>query len=302
MRDIDDDQARGSASGLRVSSGGSGEVAHVVAQLAAVRDQVRYLDGVAASELLAELDAVVAVAQSVQLAAIARIEASQVWQEEVNGTAASFLRKHHVRDHGDVGRDLRAVQLLRDFTVLRDAVDAGRVSRGHVDVIARIGLRTAGREAVLGRFMHIFVETAAQAPVGDLRKAMQAWATLVDDLDPAASGGCGEEHSAHQRRYLYVSQVGDGVKLDGFFAPEAGAKIQAVLNALLSELFRNGGDCDPVIGEKLASPVQRADALENAMDRLLATRGVLPSTGGAPQQQLRLPCRWPGCRSRAVQM
>lgn len=284
MRDVDDDEVRGSAC-VPTSSAAShrqGSMAGVLSQLTQIRDEVRLLDGMAASELLAELDAVVAVADGLRLAAVAQIEASQVWRDEVNGTAASFLRRHHLRDHSEAGRDLKAVNLLSEFPVLQQAVDAGRVSRAHVDVIARIGLRTSAREQVLGRFMHIFVETAAQAPVGDLRQAMRAWACLVDDLDPGGlDAASDEEHRAHERRYLFVSAVGDGVKLDGYFAPEAGAKIQAVLNSLLSELFRSGSDRDPVIGAKLASPVQRADAMENAMDRLLAS-GQLPTNGGAP--------------------
>ncbi|MFA7266656.1 MAG: DUF222 domain-containing protein, partial [Candidatus Nanopelagicales bacterium] len=234
------------------------------------------LDGYAASDLLKVLDKVVAVADGVRLRAVSRIEQSGVWNDAVNGTPNSFLRSRHRRDHGEAGRDLRAAKLASEFKVVSEAMAAGRISRAHVDVIVSIGQRNESRTEALPAFLPIFVELAAQVSVADLRRTMMMWADQVDD-----DAGDDPEQNAHNRRYLHVSMVGDGVKLDGFFAPEAGAKIQAVMNALMAELYRDGDPTSPVTGLKLSTPVQRADAFEVAMNRLLGS-GTLARSGGAP--------------------
>lgn len=284
MRDFDD----GLGAGLSVGgadAGGSaatragecaGGVSGVLDHLESIGASVSHIDGYSASDLLKELDKVVAVAESVRLRAVTRIEESGVWSDAVNGTPNSFLRSRHRKDHGEAGRDLRAAKLAAEFTVVGEAMAAGRISRAHVDVIVSIGQRNECRAEALPAFLPIFVELASQVSVADLRRTMMVWADQVDD-EPSDD----PEQNAHNRRYLQVSMVGDGVKLDGFFAPEAGAKIQAVMNALMAELYRDGDASSPATGLKLSTPVQRADAFEVAMNRLLGS-GKLAKSGGVP--------------------
>lgn len=240
-----------------------------------VQAQLEMADGIGASQALTELDVLAAKIDSLRLTAVSRIEQSGVWVDGVNGTPASFLRSRHVRDHGQSRRDLRAAALAREFPVVAEATAAGKLSRAHVDVIVKVGLKTQTRSAELPDFLPMFVQIGINSPASTLMRVMKLWADQVDPI-----GGGDDDHDAHRRRYLHVNQVGDGVVLDGFFAPEAGAKICAVLNGVLAELFRSGEGTDPDSGMRVSTSVQRADALEKVMDRVLSS-GQLPTAGGA---------------------
>lgn len=78
-----------------------------------------------------------------------------------------------------------------------------------MDAILRVGLRTTQRERALPRFLNIFIDLAASAPMSALRKALDLWADQIDPITTAT-----DENAAHQRRELHVVQLGDGVKLD----------------------------------------------------------------------------------------
>ncbi|MGB3673423.1 MAG: DUF222 domain-containing protein, partial [Candidatus Nanopelagicales bacterium] len=212
----------------------------------------------------------------VRLAAVRRVEVSGVWQEAPNQTANSFLRAATCRDHGEVSRDLRAAGLLADFEVVRAGVESGRVSRGHVDVLVAFGLKTPARAQALPAFLPSLVNYAGFSTVGQFRRVMATWAAAVDPVDTK-----GTDDDAHRRRFLNISKLGDGLRLDGFLAPEAGAKVCAALNGVLAQLYRNretGADGDKVM---VSSPAERADALEVIMDAMIADGG-LPESGSAP--------------------
>ena len=257
-----------------------GDVAGVVAGLVAGLDRLRGLvgtaDGLAAVGVVQELDVVAAVLEGVRLAAVRRVEVSGVWQEAPNQTANSFLRAATCRDHGEVSRDLRAAGLLADFEVVRAGVESGRVSRGHVDVLVAFGLKTPARAQALPAFLPSLVNYAGLSTVGQFRRVMATWAAAVDPVDTK-----GTDDDAHRRRFLNVSKLGDGLRLDGFLAPEAGAKVCAALNGVLAQLYRDreaAADGDKVM---VSSPAERADALEVIMDAMIA-EGGLPESGSAP--------------------
>ena len=302
MRDIGDDRVSTSASvggkhgsggdGERVSSQCDGGMAGVVEHLAQLRRDAQLLDGPGSSQLLKQVREVTAGFEALQLQLVSQVEASGVWRDDPQGTPESFLRSRHGRDHGEARRDVRASKLLAQSPVVRDAADAGLLSRAHLDVLVSIGQKTDVRAKELPAFLPAFVEIGANAPASVLRKVMGAWA---DQVDPIGTGN--DEEDAHRRRYLHVNQVADGVALDGFFAPEAGAKICAAINGVLAELFRDGGATDPQSGMRVASAVQRADALEVIMNRMLSDGG-LPTAGGSraavtvtvPLARLEQPC------------
>ncbi|HAM20682.1 MAG TPA: hypothetical protein DCQ04_00100, partial [Actinobacteria bacterium] len=197
--------------------------------------------------------------------------------------------------------DLRAAQALVDFPQLREAVDSGAVSRRHVDVIVAIGLRNDTRARMLPDFLQAFVEIATHYPATTLRTVMRRWADQVDPLMTA-----GDEDEAHQRRYLHVSHLADGVAVEGFFGRTQGATILAAMNAALSELHRSGSANDEPSKDRVdqrmpvSTSQQRADAFVNLMDRVLAGGG-LPAVGGSratvtvlvPLSRLEHPCEHP---------
>ncbi|MFA7265617.1 MAG: DUF222 domain-containing protein [Candidatus Nanopelagicales bacterium] len=253
----------------------AGGVAEIVEHLDRLRARVQSLDGYAAVALLTQLDEVLAVGEGVRLSAVSRVQRSEVWRDAANQTANSFLRARSIRDHGQAAKDLRAAELLDTYAVVRDAVDSGKVSRGHVDVVVSVGLANKVRERVLPQFLPSLMTYAALVPVADFRRTMRAWAAAVDPI------GVGDnEADVFKRRYLRVSHLGDGVKLDGFLTPEVGSKAFAALNAALSQLWKNR-DTEIADDRVMSSSEQeRADAFEVLLDQLLAAE-QLPTSGGA---------------------
>ena len=284
-----------------------GGIAGVVQHFNQVRTELDSADGLSASQRLAELDALAAALDGLRLHAVARVEQSQVWGDEPNATANSYLRSHHRRCHKESAADLRAAAALRDYPVLREAVHAGNLSRAHLDVIVAVGLRTPSRADALPDFLPAFLQISAHHPAATLRQVMRRWADQIDPLTTAT-----DEHNAHRRRYLHVNHVADGVALDGFFPIDQGAKILAAMNAALTDQYRHrdtGPDSRPGTGSDSAAgsdefygvPVstaqQRADAFITLMDRVLANGG-LPSCAGSrptvtvlvPLARLEQPC------------
>lgn len=278
-----------------------GGSAGVIEHLIEIRSELAGADGEAASSRLAELDAAAAVLDGLRLLAVSRVQESTIWRDDPNGTANSYLRSRHRRSHKESAADLRAAQSLVDFPQLREAVDSGAVSRSHVDVIVAIGLRNDTRARMLPDFLPAFIQIATHYPATTLRTVMRRWADQVDPLMTAR-----DEDEAHQRRYLHVSQLADGVAVEGFFGRAQGATILAAMNAALSELHRSGSSTDEADkdhsdqGMPVSTSQQRADALVNLMDRVLAGGG-LPAAGGSratvtvlvPLSRLEQPCERP---------
>lgn len=163
-----------------------------------------------------------------------------------------------------------------------------------MDAILRVGLRTTQRERALPRFLNIFIDLAASAPMSALRKALDLWADQIDPITTAT-----DENAAHQRRELHVVQLGDGVKLDGFFGKTQGMHIMAALNGALDKQWRdttaktgssgNGnsevsGDGSVVQVQRVTGSTarQRADAFIDAIITPILAHNLLPTAGGAP--------------------
>ena len=77
----------------------------------------------------------------------------------------SFLREELVVDHHEAKADLRAAESCERFPELAQACRDGRVARDKMDLILRVGLRNRQRERALPRFMNIFIDLAASAPI-----------------------------------------------------------------------------------------------------------------------------------------
>ncbi len=208
-------------------------LAQVRAASAGMRAQVPHLSGEEASDLLRLVTAATADFEALRLALVGRIEESGVWQQDPNATVNSWLRAGQTLDHRSAQADLRSARALRNYPALRRAAEAGDLSRAHVDAIVSIGEANDIRRKQLAEFMHIFVDVGRQQPVSVLKTVMRAWA---DQIDPV--GVARDEHEAHQRRFLHVNLLADGVHVEGFFAKAEGAKVIAALNAALTKSRR----------------------------------------------------------------
>ena len=324
MRDSVDVEPGGGASGLsgRTAQDKSAscvtETDVIHSEIARLRERTRLLDGETVTDVLGRVDNLVAELDALRLQLVRQIEASEVWRHDLNGTANSWLRSQHGHDHRSAESALRAARALAAYPALRAAADAGLISRAHIDVIVAVGEATPTRREHLAEFMSAFVEVAQHAPPSTLRKVMRRWA---DQIDPISI--CRDEADAHHRRYLHVNHVGDGVALDAFFDHVQGRKVLAALNAALTAQYRaatrgaertdasggisaSGGSVgdepdSPMVGTRLATAQQRADAfIAGIIDPILAN-GELPSTGGSrpmvtvivPLERLERPCHAP---------
>ena len=251
--------------------------------------QVSALSGPDASRQMARVSVLAAKVDAYRLSLVAAIESSEVWRAaDPNGTPASFLRQEHVLDQRTVRSDLRAAKSFGRFPELQRACLEGRISREKVDVILAFGLRTPQRESALGEFLSIFIELAQRVTVSDLKKALELWA---DQIDPVTTAS--DESDAHHRRELHVHQLGDGVKLDGFFGREQGMKIMVALNAALQLHRREHPEAKPDAKAAQrdsehgnhrvsnATAAQRADAFIDAIIAPALESGALPTCGGA---------------------
>ncbi len=258
---------------------------------------VKSLDGYGASDMLCDVPAVIAKLESLKLALVTQIDDSGVWRDDPNGTLESFLRRRHKRDHRESRSDTRAAAFLAQFALAHDAAAAGRLSRSHVDVMVAIGLHNASREGLLADFLPAFIDIAAEYPASVLRTVMRRWADQVDP-EPGADDEC----DAHARRFLKISEVGDGVVIDGFFGKVDGAKIRAVFSGLMEAHYQNGSSGGDGTAGKVARKAmpsqQRADAFMNQIIDPILAGGQLPATGGSratvtvtvPLARLEQPC------------
>lgn len=91
-----------------------------------------------------------------------------------------------------------------------------------------------------------------------------------------------DEVNAYRRRALSVSELGDGVVIEGFFDVVDGAKVMAVFAGILERHRQDGcPDRDAVtapLGVGIASQ-QRADAFINQIIDPMLSGGSLPQTG-----------------------
>lgn len=251
--------------------------------------RVTQLSGQSASQQLRRVSVLAAKLDAYRVSLVAAIDASQVWREsDPNATPASFLRQEHVLDQRTAKSDLRAAKSFSRFPELEQACQDGRVSREKVDVILAFGLRTTQREAALGEFLRIFIDLAERVAVCDLKRALELWA---DQIDPVTT--VGDESDAHHRRELHVQQLGDGIKLDGFFGRDQGMKIMTALNAALDMHRRDNPRARAQAKDARhasehgayrvanATAAQRADAFIDAIIQPALESGSLPTCGGA---------------------
>lgn len=260
---------------------GNVTLADVDVLIDALHSQVDQLSGSQASALVRDATRSAAKLSSLRVALVAKVNSSQIWRDRggPNTTAASFLREEHLLDHGEAKADLVAAQGCERFPELADACRAGCVSRDKVDLILRIGLRNRQREVALPAFIPIFIELASRAPMSHLRRALDLWA---DQVDPVTTRT--DEDDAHTRRELHVVQLGDGVKLDGFFGKAQGMRVITALNGALAKQWKDSTDGQTPARERVAASTaaQRADAFIDGIINPVLSNKLVPTCGGAP--------------------
>jgi hypothetical protein len=180
--------------------------------------------------------------------------------------------RRRVADAAELGprRGLTGDPLPPLRPALAAASAAGDIGEDHVHVVA----------TALARLPHDVQDDAEQflaaraheLEPGQLRIVAQR---VVDTLDPDGRAPSEAEHQ--QRRTLWLEHRPDGsAELSGHLTPEAGVKLQTVLDALSAPAPAAGEEPDARTAAQ-----RRHDALIDVCDRLLRS-GTLPDAGGTP--------------------
>lgn len=152
---------------------------------------------------------------------------------------------------------------LDELPLCAEALSQGDLCFEKAAVLAR-AVRDMGADTVRGAEASL-LEVAGSADAGELRRATR---DLRHRLDPG--GGLEAANRLHERRFLNVSQRGDGgFSLDGLLDPEAGARLRTALDPLTM----------PAPGDRRSAGQRMADALTELATRQLG-EGSLPRVAG----------------------
>ena len=215
---------------------------------------------------------------SARLSAAAAVDSTGVWAADGAATPQAWLR---ARAHLAPGRARALMHTVRDLPempLLAAALAEGTTSLEHVRIAAQARRATAARRAAWPEAEPILAEAAAALDPRQFALVVDRWAAAVDPLGAAAG-----DLDAFARRCLRVSPVGDGVAVDGFLDPEAGALLLAALAAVGDQAHRaqRGHEPGAPAVERPTAAQRRADALADIARAHLA-RGKDPDTQGTP--------------------
>ncbi len=163
--------------------------------------------------------------------------------------------------------EARRGDALAAMPAVRDAVDEGRVTVEHVDVVARTaaGASAPVREALAStEGQSELLAMAARVDAGRFAKAAALWAAALDRS--ALERG----HQAQRaRRFLHLAQTPDGTRISGQLDAVAGHRLRLALEAVAGK---------PAPDDERSPEQRRADALESLADAALGAT----ATGGVP--------------------
>lgn len=229
---------------------------------------------------------------------IKKVRSSEIWREQnPNGTPASFLRQELNLDQREVTIDLKLNEACDKFPELDEAINSGAIRREAANLILGFGLRNHQRKEALPQFLNSFIDFAEVASLSQLRRMLASWADQIDPLTTAL-----DESEAVSRRYLHVSELADGVKIDAFLDKVSGKKVLAALNAAYTAYYNethregkpivdaanpeasaceSGKEPAPKLLDAVAiSSKMRADAFVKMIVEPICEGRLLPRSGG----------------------
>ena len=196
-----------------------------------------------------------------------RAAQSPVWADEGYVTPTMWLADQTKTPIGDAAAVLAASKALGDLPGTVEALRRGSLSAAQAKEVTRAARHDPSAErALLG--------VAASGSLQDLKeKALQVLAQASSAEEEAA-----RHRRLHERRALrHFTDHEGALRLDGRFAPEAGAKLLASLQAETDRLFeaaRKEGTHEPV-------SAYRADALVNLVTGRASKGDARDGTGSA---------------------
>ncbi len=236
----------------------------------AVAAATRHAPGLLPDErtrLVAGIDAAVARLTTARAAVLVAQRDSGAWQANGDPSFEAWRARTSRTGVRAAAAEVRRGDALAAMPAVRDAVDEGRVTVEHVDVVARTaaGASAPVREALASAEGQAeLLAMAARVDAGRFAKAAALWAAARDRS--ALERG----HQAQRaRRFLHLAETPDGTRISGQLDAVAGHRLRIALEAIAGR---------PAPDDERSPEQRRADALDTLADAALGATAA----GGVP--------------------
>jgi hypothetical protein len=203
-----------------------------------------------------------------RLRAVRRLDRSRRYAADGALSAAGWLRRHARMTYGAAGASVALARKLDVLPALAEAFAAGEVTRQHARVLA--DACTAVREDAI---RELEPQLVAAAKVTDAREFGSLVGSVADAID--GDGGAATAQAQHDRRYLHISPLLDGMYAIDGLADREGAEI--LLGALHAAT-------DPPRSDGRTAGQRRYDALIRVCEA--ASPALDPGPGPAHRPQV----------------
>jgi len=244
------------------------ELVTAVAHLATIRNRVDALD----------------------VAAIGRIDRSGQWAADGSRSLNAWLKRTSASSSRFAAQRISAARLATDMPELAAVFATGAASLEHITIVTRAVGTSPERRACLPAADPVFATLATKEGPETFKRAVDAWAQIVDDHTAADAHADRTEHA-----HLHASTTFDGmVAVRGLLDPETGRAFIAALAATRNKLYRNRNrDPEPADGSGVtpnktnpranARPSQQnVDALRYLLNLAAQHPDMATTTGGIP--------------------
>ncbi|NLE72984.1 MAG: DUF222 domain-containing protein [Actinomycetales bacterium] len=251
---------------MAVNEAGRGleEAARAVARVAA-----RAAD-LAADEraaLLRALDAVGGVLATARADLLAAQRESGVWRAKGDPTFEAWRARTSRAGMRAAATEVRRGEVLTSMPSVREAVESGRVTVEHVDVVARTAATASEpvrRALASPEGQAELLQVATRVDAGRFARAVARWAAALDRS--ALERGHQAQRAA---RFLNLAETPTGTRVSGLLDSVAGHRLRLALEAVAGK---------PAPDDERSPEQRRADALETLAGAALA----MTSSGGVP--------------------
>lgn len=219
------------------------------------------------TRLVARIDAAVARLTTARAAVLVAQRDSGAWRANGDPTFEAWRARTSRTGIRAAAAEVRRGDALAAMPAVRDAVDEGRVTVEHVDVVARTAAVASApvREALASTTgQSELLAMATRVDAGRFAKAAALWAAALDRT--ALERG----HQAQRAtRFLHLAETPDGTRICGQLDAVAGHRLRLALEAMAGK---------PALDDGRSPEQRRADALGSLADAALRAT----SKGGIP--------------------
>ena len=219
------------------------------------------------TSLVAGIDAAVARLTTARAAVLVAQRDSGAWRANGDPTFEAWRARTSRTGVRAAATEVRRGDALAAMPAVRDAVEAGRVTVEHVDVVARTaaGASAPVREALASPAGQAeLLAMAAHVDAGRFAKAAALWAAALDRT--ALERGHDAQRAA---RFLHLAETPGGTRITGQLDAVAGHRLRLALEAVAGK---------PAPDDERPPEQRRADALANLADAALG----VTTTDGVP--------------------